>query len=133
MSESFELWVERVTKAPGAVAPIKSGDVVKSSAGKSFGAIKFVQVKKKLFLVEIGKKSDVYYYHFYPSTETNPTDFYEKMADAFISVFKNKDQVEADWVPEMNSWAVRVNGLGDNIWGDDLAIKVINLLDTMLI
>lgn len=133
MSESFELWVERVTKSPGLVTPIKPGELVKSSSGKPFGVINFAQVKKKLFLAEIGKKSDVYYYHFYPSTETNPTDFYEKMSDAFIDVFKNKDQVEADWVPEMNSWAVRVTGWGNSVWGDDLALKVINLLDTMLV
>ncbi len=131
MSESFETWVERVTKTTS-IVPLKPGTMVTSSTGKSFGAIDFAKVSKKLFMAEIGKKSDVYYYHFYPSTEVSQNDFYEKMADAFLEVFKNKDQIEADWVPEMNSWAVRVTGWGDNVWGDDLAIKVINLLDKML-
>ncbi len=132
MSESFETWVERVTKTPNVVVPLKSGAKVVSSSGKSFGVVEFAKVSKKLFMVEIGKKSDVYYYHFYPSTEVSQNDFYEKMADALLVAFKNKDQIEADWVPEMNSWAVRVTGWGNNIWGDDLAIRAINLLDTLL-
>lgn len=134
MSENYQNWVERVVGGRDA-KPLNSGDVVKSSAGEQFGVIEFVKIQKEKFLAEVGKKGDFYIYHFYPIEKLQNAlihDFYNPMSDALVQCFKNGDQIEASWEEDMRAFAVRVRGWTTNIWGDEMALRVIDILDEKL-
>ncbi len=140
MSDNYQSWVERVAGGREA-KPLSTGEVVKSSAGEPFGAVEFVKVEKKGYSAEVGKKGDFYIYHFYPDAThlANPhvtpqfsPKFFTALEDAFLQVFKNPEQIEAAWVEEMKSFAVRVRGWAHTVWGDDLAIRVIDVLEEKL-
>lgn len=132
MSDNYQNWVERVVGGRDA-KPLSPNEVVKSSSGEPFGVIEFVHVSKADFSVELGKKGNFYIYHFYPSDRfMSGTKFEDALSDVLLELFKREDQVEIDWTNEMKSWAVRVSGWTDHIWGDDLAVRVIHRLDQVL-
>lgn len=127
----YQKWVDRVVAGRDG-RPLSSGEVIKSEPAKPFGTIEFVKVVRASFATELGKKGDFYIYHFYPTNASVQETFFEHMENALLEVFKNPEQIEAVWSEEMKSWAVKVRGFTTNIWGDDLAIKVIELLDKKL-
>lgn len=128
MSENYQNWIDRIAGGRDA-KPLNAGEVVQAPAAEPFGVINFAKAEKKGFNVEVGKKGDVYVYHFYP---TKKEGFFEKMEESLLQVFKNPEQIEAAWVDEMKSFAVRVRGWVHTIWGDDLAIRVIDVLEEKL-
>ncbi len=134
MTENYQKWVDGVVQGRMA-KPLNSGEIVKSSSGKQVGAIEFVMLPKTYFMSEVGKKGNAYIYHFYPSPGIEDhlgKKFYDCLSEAFLDVFKREDQIEADWVEEMQAWAVRVTGWTDNVWGDELAVRAIDKLDEIL-
>lgn len=137
MTDSYQTWVNGVVNGRMA-KPLSSGEIVKSSSGKQVGAIEFVVLPKTYFMSEVGKKGNAYVYHFYPAPGIALIEgslgkkFYDCLSEAFLDVFKREDQIEADWVEEMQAWAVRVTGWSDNVWGDELAVRAIDRLDEIL-
>lgn len=130
MSDNFQNWVDRVAVDRGS-KPLTEGEVVKTPPPQPFGAVEFVKVEKKGFVAEVGKKGDFYVYHFYPSDLKNH-GFFDKMEEALLQIFKNPEQIEVDWVEEFKSYAVRVRGWTSNIWGDELAVRAIDVLEEKL-
>lgn len=131
MSENFHSWVDRVA-VDRESKPLTPGEIVKAPPPQPFGTVQFVQIEKKGFKAEVGKKGDHYIYHFYPASETEVWKFKGPLEDAFIQVFKNPEQVEAAWVEEFQSFAVRVSGWVHTVWGDELAVRVIDVLEEKL-
>src|ERR1043166_404040 len=117
---------------------LQTGEVVKTPGGEPFGAIDFARTERDSYVAEVGKKGGQYIYHFYPKTKDK--SFRDKLEAALLEVFKNSDQIEISFIEkgeddpwvEVNSWAVRVRGFGSNIWGDELAVRVFNVLDESL-
>lgn len=129
--ENYQSWVERVVGGRDA-KPLAEGEVVKSSSGEPFGAIQFLKLQKEGFVAEVGKKGDQYIYHFYPEEKYLGAliyQFYEPMSNAFIELFKRPEQVEAVWEEDMKAYAVRVLGYVNTIWGDELALRVIDIVE----
>jgi len=112
--------------------PLSTGETVATSADhpEPFNAVEFVRLDRPNYVAEVGKKGDDYIYHFYPKKVDE--GFEDKMGDAFLAVFNSNDQVEAGFTDELNSWAVRVRGFAHHLWGDDLAIRVLDKLDSLL-
>lgn len=134
MTDTYQNWMERVVGGRSA-KPLSSGEIVKSSSGEPFGAVEFVQIPKTYFMSEVGKKGNTYIYHFYPAPSIDSLSgrtFFDCLSDALLEVFKRKDQIEADWVEEMQAWAVRIHGWTDHVWGDELALRAIDRLDELL-
>jgi hypothetical protein len=119
--------------------PVSEGETVAVSAAEPFGAIEFVRFHRKHYIGEVGKKGVDYIYHFFPipsyNTETPefPKNFADKLGDAFNEVFKIHERVEASFTEELNSWAVRVSGYAGNPLADDLALKVFDVLDRVVV
>lgn len=129
MTDTYQNWIERVSGGRTS-KPLSSGEIVKSSSGEPFGVVEFVRVTKKDFVAEVGKRGDKYIYHFYPINDGHV--FYHSLAKAFLEIFKREDQIEADWVEEMKSWAVRVSGWTNHVWGDELALRAIEKVQEFL-
>ncbi len=148
MTDTYQDWIDRVSGGRNA-KPLSSGEVVTSSYGKPFGAIEFVRIAKKYFVAEVGKKGDKYIYHFFPAPPLQPrsgysmlsedfvagtlTIFSTAMTNALLEIFKREDQIEVDWVEEMKAWAVRVSGWTDHVWGDELALRVVEKIQEFLV
>jgi hypothetical protein len=132
--DTYDNWVERVIVGRGG-KPLSAGDVVQAPAGTPFGTIEFVKIDRPHYKAEIGKKGGDYIYHLYPK-ETKMSQaisvFEDRMGDAFLEVFQNSSQLEAGWTPEMKAWAVRARGFATLLMGDELAIKVLDVLDKLL-
>lgn len=104
-----------------------------TSAGEMpFHSVEFARTERSKYLGEIGRKGADFIYHFFPIGKEFPENFGDALGDAFLEVFKFSDRIFADFVPEMNSWAIKVQGYGKNIVADDLAIKVFDILDAKL-
>lgn len=137
MSDGYQAWAERVIGGRTG-RPIEEGELVRSSSGRPFDCIEFARTERPKYTGEVGKKSGDYIYHFFPpaSTKTEgygfPHKFEDKMGDAFLEVFKLQEKVQARFVPEMHSWAVRVLGYAVNPMADELAISVFDVLDKKL-
>ena len=132
--DTYDNWVERVVIGRGG-KPLNPGDVVQAPAGAPFGAIEFVKFDRPNYTAEVGKKSGDYIYHIYPkglTTAQSHSVFEDRMGDAFLEVFKNPAQLEAGWTEEMKAFAVRARGFGTLLMGDELAIKVFEVLDRIL-
>ncbi len=131
MTDTYQAWVERVV-AGRENKPLEPNEIVKSSSGQPYNAINFVTVQKNGFKVEIGKKGADYIFHFFPKDEATVWQFKGPLEDAFLEVFKNPEQIEADWVEEFQSFAVRVRGFVHNVWGDELALRAVDVLEKKL-
>lgn len=147
MTDTYQNWIERVSGGRTS-KPLSPGEIVKSSSGEPFGVVEFVRIPKKYFVAEVGKKGNKYIYHFFPapSFQTNvsssmvsevmvdgtSTMFSKALSKAFLEIFKREDQIEAEWVEEMKSWAVRVSGWTDHVWGDELALRVVEKVQEFL-
>jgi hypothetical protein len=132
MKDQYDDWLNRVV-AGRKGKPLNAGEVVGTSADtpEPFAAIEFAEIDRPKYFAEVGKKGGDYVYHFYPKGISKDV-FEDKMGDALLGVFKNADQLEAVYTEELNSWAVRARGFASNIWGDDLAVKVFDKLDSLL-
>lgn len=133
MKNTFQSWVDSVAKNQTPEA-IQRGDVVKSSSGTNFGAVEFLKFQKNNFVAEVGKKGDYYIYHVYPAEKWQgrlPSFFYPMMG-AFQQMFKDNGEIEHEWVEEMMSYALRVSGWTNHVWGDELAIRAIDVTDSNL-
>lgn len=130
MSENFQTWADRIAVRES--KPLTEGEIVKTPPPQPFGVVNFAKAEKKGFTVEIGKKGDVYIYHFYPASEALVWRFKGPLEEAFLQIFKNPEQIEADWVEEFQSFAVRVSGWVHTVWGDELAVRVIDVLEEKL-
>jgi hypothetical protein len=133
-NDTYQSWVQRVVGGREG-KPLNEGDVVKSSAGEPFGALQFVKFEKKGFLAEVAKKGEQYIYHFYPEEKYHGAiiyRFHEPMAEAFLQVFQRPEQVESVWEEEMMAFAVRVSGFVNTVWGDDQAVRVIDVVEEKL-
>lgn len=133
-ADNFQSWVERLARDENSSKPLTTGEVVKSSAGEPFGAVSFARIEKAHFIAEVGKKGKHYIYHFYPNEKWlgAVAAFMYPVKDAFEELFKDHGEVEIDWVEEMMSWAFKVSGWTDHIWGDELAVRVIEVADEKL-
>lgn len=132
MSENFNAWVERLARDPQNSKPLSAGEVVKSSAGEPFGAVQFVRIDQTDFVAEVGKKGNQYVYHLYPHSDVPQHLFQAAMSLSFEELFKEHGEVEMGWVPEMLSWSVRVLGWTNHVWGDELAIRVVERIQEKL-
>lgn len=121
--------------------------------------VAFARTERPSYLGEVGKVDGDLFFHFFPSDDDkysvltyagNRRDQFEKEADtdnwvrvfpdvfadalatSFIEVFKFEDKMCWDFVPEMNSWVVRVTGMADNPHADDLSMKLFNVLQGRL-
>lgn len=132
MKDNYNNWVERVMGGRNG-KPLSVGESVGTSADdpEPFSPIRFARLEKDLYIAEVGKKGGDYVYHFYPSDKVKGI-FEDKMGDAFIAIFKKPEQIEAVYTEELGSWAVRARGFADTLWGDDLAIRVFDKLDSLL-
>ncbi len=131
MTENFQNWVDRVAVERES-KPLTEGEIVKTPPPQPFGVVQFATIEKKDFVAQVGKKGDVYIYHFYPRSEEIIWKFKGPLEDAFIQIFKNPQQVEVDWVEEFQSFAVKVSGWVHTVWGDELAVRVLDVLDEKL-
>ena len=132
MTDTYHHWMERVAGGRNA-KPLSTGEVVKSSSAEPFVAVEFVRIPKAHFIANVGKKGNAYIYHFYPSARLlSGTTFEDTLADVFLELFKREDQIESEWVDEMKAWAVRVRGWTDHVWGDELALRAVDMLEEVL-
>lgn len=131
MKDSYNSWVDRVAGGREG-KPLVAGETVATSADnpKPFAGVVFVSLERPLYRAEVGRKGDDYIYHFYPKKQDDK--FEDKMGDAMLSSFKYVDRLESVYTEEMNSFAVRARGFASNPFGDELAAKVFDKLDSLL-
>jgi len=133
-SDTYDAWVERMA-AGREGKPLSAGEAVEPGKPQSYALVEFSQVASKFFHGEIGKRGDDYIFHFFPRAPYAPEksgEFEEKMGDVFLSVFKNPNQIQAVWTDELKSWAVKVSGFVNTVWGDDQALSIFEKLDAAL-
>jgi hypothetical protein len=133
VSDNYDSWVERVVGGRDG-KPLEGGEIVKSSAGEPFGAIDFVRIQKDDFLAEVGKKGDDYIFHFFPAEKylNSLFEFSSRMEDALLESFKDATRVQAAWEDLMKAYAVKASGFANNVWGDELALRVVSALEQKL-
>ncbi len=134
--DTYDAWVERVA-AERKVKPLTAGDVIEPGKPQSYTSVEFLRLEREHYIGEVGKRGDDYIFHFFPkahtdSTFASDTRFEEKMGDVFLSVFKNPNQIQAAWTEEVSSWAVKVTGFVNTVWGDDQALSIFDKLDKAL-
>lgn len=130
-ADTYDRWLER-TVSGQETRPTREGEVISTSSATQFGTVDFVQVERDCYLGEVGKRGNDYIYHFFGKNGIFPSHFEDKMGDAFLEVFKLDDRVQASFVPDMNSWAVRVSGYASNPMSDELALKLFAVLTAKL-
>lgn len=131
MNENFQNWIDRVS-VDRESKPLVEGEIVKTPPPQPFGVVNFATIEKKDFTAQVGKKGEFYIFHFFPKSESVIWKFKGPLEEAFIQIFKNPEQVEVDWVEEFQSFAVRVRGWVHTVWGDELAMRVIEVLEEKL-
>lgn len=93
----------------------------------------FTQYIGDNYRAEYGAKDGDLIFHFFPNDIGSFSDkFEDEMGDAFVLTFKFRDKLQAAYSEELNSWAVRVIGYGDNQLAPNLALTVFKLLDIAL-
>ena len=108
-------------------------------------SVEFAKTERSSYKGEVGKIGDDLIFHFWPTDDARysrgPNDkgewefsevFPDALATSFIEVFKLEDKLSWDFVPEMNSWAVRARGFGSNTMANELATKLFNSLQDRL-
>ncbi len=128
--DTYGAWVERVAAGRDG-KPLSPGELVEPGPPEPFASVEFVRVEYPLFVGEVGKRGDDYIFHFFPKT-AELAQFEEKMGDVFLAVFKNPNQVQAAFTIELGSWAVKVTGFANTVWGDDQALSIFDKLDAAL-
>ncbi len=94
-----------------------------------FGALKFLKFENQSFTGEVAPTEGDLIFHFFPTADAKFNKqiavegeriwvfgdrFADELAQAFLDTFKYQDRLFWDFVPEMNSWAVRVQGYAEN-------------------
>jgi hypothetical protein len=94
----------------------------------NFGALNFLRFENPAFRGEVALAGSDLLFHFFP-TESPPNQvgvldgqrfwrfsdkFSDQLAEAFLEVFKFQEKLFWDFVVEMNSWVVRVQGYAQN-------------------
>jgi hypothetical protein len=112
-----------------------------------FNTITFARCDKTHFTAEVGRVEGDLVFHFFPCpSEINQLvslasgekiwvfgdSFADRLGDAFLDVFKFQDKLSWAFVPEMNSWAVKVAGMGSNPMTEELASKLFDCLDSLI-
>ena len=132
--DSYNAWVERMAAGRNG-KPLSAGEVVEAPAAEPYTSINFARFKHRYFVGEVGKRGGDYIFHFFPLAPYAPRkseEFEEKMGDVFLKVFKNPNQIQAIWTEELSSWAVKVSGFANTVWGDDQALSIFEKLDVAL-
>lgn len=140
--EGYQDWFQRVVAGREARG-LSEGEIVKSSAGTLIPFIEFAAVKRDRYYAEVGKKDSDIIFHFYPPTwdgdvaklpllEPFPSSFEDSLGSAFLAVFKFPDRLRAAFVPELNSWALKLIGYADNPSINELAAKALSELDRLM-
>jgi hypothetical protein len=134
---------------------VKNGDSVAEhfnkeveTVGKSEVApVAFARTERPSFTGEVGTVDSDLFFHFWPSNDDRYSSvmqiadesvrvfcdvFADALATSFIEVFKFEDKMCWDFVPEMNSWVVRVSGFADNPHSDELAARLFDVLQNRL-
>lgn len=136
--DTYGAWVERM--AAGREAKPLNTDketVVSLEGAKPFSTMEFLRLDRPHYVGEVGKRHSDYIFHFFPKdsyliNEDLQHQFEEKMGDIFLAVFDNPNQVQAVWTSELKSWAVKVFGFANTVWGDERALSVFDKLDKAL-
>lgn len=134
MNESYQTWVERVIGGRDN-KPLSEGEIVKSSSGQPYGPIQFVTLQKKGFKVEVGKRGNDFLYHFYPEEKHFGSmiyTFFEPLTDSLVQAFQDSDRLSAVWDEDMKSWTVLAKGFVNHVWGDELAVRAIDIFEQKL-
>jgi hypothetical protein len=133
--ETYNAWIERAVAGREA-KPLSPGEVVTPGTPRQYSPIEFVRVEKKNFVGEVGKRGDDYIFHLFPGKGWDEVPggfaFEDIMGDVFLKVFQNPNQVEAAFTEEFGSWAIKVSGFANTVWGDDQALSIFEKLDTAL-
>jgi hypothetical protein len=134
-TDTYQSWVERIAGGREG-KPLGAGEEVTTAAGEPFGAIEFVKIQKKGFLAEVGKKGDNFIFHFFPEeplTHALVYQFVDPINDAFIEIFKETERIEGVWEDDMTAYAVRALGFVSTMWGDEQALRVIDVAEQKII
>ena len=130
MTKSYNDWVERVMTEKQMVT-LDNGDVVKTAAAEPFKVTEFfVAEPRDKYYVEVAKRGNDFIFHFYPAEGLS--NFFDAMSDALVESFKRTEQIEAAYSDELGSWAAKASGFVDTVWGDELALLVLSILDKKL-
>lgn len=142
MSESDYSWVGEMKKK------LRDGDQsdpyirevmsLHDSGEQPINAVNFDKFARELYDGEVGIRGSDLIYHFFtkkgtwPASQESHRQFEDVMGDAFLEVYKLEDKLQAAFSEELNSWAVRVIGFGDNLAVDMLKERVFDVLDRRL-
>ena len=127
--DTYDAWVERMA-AQREGKPLNAGEMVEPGKPQAYSAVEFLRLDRPHYIGEVGRRGEDYIFHFFPKSEM--PHFEEKMGDIFLAVFKNPHQIQAAWTEEVKSWAVKVSGFVNTVWGDDQALSVFDKLDAAL-
>lgn len=127
--DTYGAWMERMV-AGREGKPLTAGEKVEAPPAEAYQSVQFVRTERPHYVGEVGKRGDEYIFHFFPSGKLEV--FEEKMGDVFLAVFKRSEQVQAVWTEELSSWAVKVTGFVNTVWGDEQALSIFDKLDQAL-
>ncbi len=126
---SYNNWIKKIVSGESGES-LTSGTFYTPGDPQDYKPITFHTLDREWYVGEVAKKGNDYIYHFYPKGDHRL--FEQKMEDTFLFVFKNANQVQSAWSDELNSWAVKVTGFGNTIWGDTQAESIFSILDNAL-
>jgi len=135
--DTYDDWVDRMMTGRGGKPFNEDRETVISLEGaRPFASMEFLRLERPAYIGEVGKRGDDYIFHFYPGPgwDEVPSSFTfaDKLGDVFLDVFKNPNQVLADYTEEFGSWAVKVTGFARTVWGDEQALSIFDKLDKAL-
>lgn len=131
--DTYDAWIDRMASGREG-KPLTAGEIVSPGDPTAYSSIEFLQLPRHHYTGEVGKRGGAYIFHFFPKAPFDTTDVFEEiMGDVFLEVFKNPQQIEAAWSSELKSWAVKVTGFVNTIWGDDQALSIFDKLDKALL
>ena len=130
MSKGYNDWVQRVMAEKETVT-LENGEVVKTSAAEPFKVTEyFIAEPRDKYYVEVAKRGNDFIFHFYPADGI--ANFFDELSEALVEAFKRSEQIEAAYSEELGSWAVKASGFVNTVWGDELAMRALSLLDERL-
>jgi len=150
-------WDDKVQSGDPIVSHL---DKEMAEVGKSeVGAVSFARTERPSFVGEVGRVGEDLFFHFWPTSDDrysvltyvgNARDEYTKekdvenhiyvfsdvfadaLATSFLEIFKFEDRMCWDFVPEMNSWVVRVSRFADSPAAEDLSSQLFDSLQRRL-
>lgn len=97
-----------------------------------YNVITFARTERPKYVAEVAKKGEDFIYHFWPDKALDFTQFENLMGDAFLEVFKFPERCASEYIPELESFAVKVSGVSANPFIDGLLPEVFKVLDERL-